>query len=201
MAYVWWSWDLKPQSGGFCHLPGGLTSLPVLSGAEDTVSPEEDGSVLWHFGLRQTYLPERGCGRFLQGLHPQHAWHHPLRWYRLGCVWGVSSLVLSGDFPFCRCFYSILTLLVSGRLWRIPGSSASPQTVLIQEFLCFWLVALPPAHVASCPAIRWPWSGLECRHKVSDFRISLHCLTAACWESTGSCYHWSKSDMVNSKLC
>lgn len=95
---------------GFCHLSGGLTSLPVLSGPEDTVSPEEDGPVLGHLGLCQTCLPEGGCDCFLQGLHPQHAGHHPLRWHRLGCLWGVWLLSLSrDDFSFCYCFYFILT--------------------------------------------------------------------------------------------
>lgn len=100
---------------GFCHLSGGLTSLPVLSGPEDTVSPEEDGPVLGHLGLCQTCLPERGCGCFLQGLHPQHAGHHPLRWHRLGCLWGV-WLLSRDDFSFCYCFYFILTPLLSSSL-------------------------------------------------------------------------------------
>lgn len=176
---------------GFCHLSGGLTSLPVLSGPEDTVSPEEDGPVLGHLGLCQTCLPEGGCDCFLQGLHPQHAGHHPLCWHRLGCLWGMWLLSLSrDDFSFCYCFYFILTFLISFALlssvrrWRIPGCSASPQTALIRECLCSWLVALPPAHVASCPATHSPWSGLECRHKVSHCRTLLHRLAAACQKDT-----------------
>lgn len=56
---------LRKQSVGLSHLSGGLISLPVLSGPEDTISPEEDGSVLRHRALCQTYLPEGGCGCFL----------------------------------------------------------------------------------------------------------------------------------------
>lgn len=145
-----------------------LTSLPVLTGPEDTVSPEKDGPVLRHLGLCQTHLPEGGCGCFLQGLHPQHARHHPLCWHRPGCVRGVH--LLTSLFCFIRLLFLFhLTpppLLSSVRLLRIPGCSATPQTALIRECLCSWLVAPLPAHVASCPATHWPWSGLECRHKV-----------------------------------
>lgn len=149
----------------------GLTSFPVLSGPEDTVGPEEDGSVLGHLGLCKAYLKEGGCGCFLQGLRPQHVGNHPLRWYWPGCLWGRGVWVCVGS-SFSWIFLAQSdSLLSSHRLWRIRGSSASPQTVLIQECLCSWPVAPLPAHVVSWPAIHLLWSGLECRPKVS------HCST------------------------
>lgn len=171
--YERFSTTLGQQSGGFFCLSGGLTSLPVLSGSKDTVSPEEDRPVLGHLGLCQTYLPEGRCGCFLQGLHPQHAGHHPLRWHRPGRLWGAWSLSRGNSVVYCCLARSdSFALLYSVRLWRIPGCSALPQTALIRECLCSWLVAPLPAHVASCPATHSPWSGLECRHKVSRCTIS-----------------------------
>ena len=60
----------------------------VLSGPEDPVGPEEDGSVLGHRGLCQTHLSEGGSGCVLQGLRAQHAGHHPVRRHRPGCLRG-----------------------------------------------------------------------------------------------------------------
>lgn len=73
-------------NGGYFHLSEYLMSLPVLSGPEDKVGPAEDGSILGHCGLCQTHLPEGGCDCFLQGLHSKHAGHHPICWYRPGCL-------------------------------------------------------------------------------------------------------------------
>lgn len=124
---------------GFCHLSGGLTSLPVLSGAEDTVSPEEDGPVFGHLGLCQTCLPEGGCGCFLQGLHPQHAGHHTLRWHRLGCLWGVCGC--------CRC--------------------RGMTSLFVIVFLSFWLWLSSPLSdaeefLAAALRHRQRWSGSVC---------------------------------------
>lgn len=132
------STTLGQQSRGFFHLSEDLTSLPLFSGPEDTVSPEEDGPVLGHLGLCQTYLPEGGCGCFLQGLRPQHAGHHPLRWHRPSCLWGV-WLLWRNNVSFCFFVCSVWLLgspllcqtLKNSWLQRFATDSADPGVFVL----------------------------------------------------------------------
>lgn len=88
-------------------------------------------------------------------------------WVIIFCfLWGGGLLVKS----------NLCVHLSSDRLWRIRGCRTTLQIVLIQECLCYSLVALLPAHVDSWPATHSLWSGLECRHKVSHWRAQQHCI-------------------------
>lgn len=101
-------------------------------------------------------------------------------WVIVFCFFGGGGLLVKSN---------LYVHLSYDRLWRIRGCRTTLQIVLIQECLCYSLVALLPAHVDSWPATHSLWSGLECRHKVSHWRAQQHCIRQQRYIHTHTCTH------------
>lgn len=62
--------------------PVGLHGIySCLLGSENTDGPKKDRTIFRHVGLCQKHPFEGRNGCLLQGLHPQHARNHSIRWY------------------------------------------------------------------------------------------------------------------------